>query len=356
MKNKIFKLSPIKKKINFILFLYFSIIKFNEQFNYIKKPKVSVFLPIYNKQLYLKRSIRSIQVQTLKNLEIVAVNDFSFDNSLKILKKLTKKDSRIKIINNDRNHGLLYSRAMGILNCTGEYVLNLDPDDMISNINNLRILYKKAKKKNTDLIIFKLKKIKMFNINISEFNKIIKDFKLNKKNSNTPVKNHYLITNKFIKREIILKVYKIFKNKIYKNKWNYHEDHIWSILINKYSKSRILLNEYIYLYLLNRESLMRNIGNILEFKNKIYRFEMLQKIFKNNFYIFNKLLVFINKNKIIIKKELETNIKLIYILVNFIIFYKNNKSHFLKNIINKISSNESINISKNSSKMTFIKL
>lgn len=274
-----FKYSLIKKKINFILFLYFYVIKMNKKIIYIKKPKVSIFLPIYNKQSYLKRSISSIQKQSLKKLEIIAVNDFSTDNSLKTLRKLAKKDNRIKIVNNDRNHGLLYSRAMGILNCTGEYVLNLDPDDMISNIHILEILYKKAKKVDTDLIIFKLKKIKMFKINISEFNKILKEFKLNKKNSNIPFKNQYLITNKFIKRKIILKAYNAFKNSIYWNKWNYHEDHIWSGLINKYSKSRLFLNEYCYFYLLNKESLMRNLGNILELKNKIYRFEMFRKIY-----------------------------------------------------------------------------
>ena len=77
--------------------------------------KVSVFLPIYNKCTYLQRSIRSIQNQSLENIEIVAVNDYSTDNTLISLKKMAKKDLRIKIVNNDRNHGLLYSRAMGIL-------------------------------------------------------------------------------------------------------------------------------------------------------------------------------------------------------------------------------------------------
>ena len=97
----------------------------------IQKPKVSVFLPIYNKELYLNRSINSIQNQNLKEIEIVAVNDGSTDYSLKILKQLSKNDKRMKIINNDRNHGLLYSRAMGIINSSGEYLMNLDPDDKL---------------------------------------------------------------------------------------------------------------------------------------------------------------------------------------------------------------------------------
>ena len=178
-KRKIFTKNLIEKNIYIVLFFSFSIIKFEKNLKSTLKPNVSVFLPIFNKQLYLTRSIGSIQKQSLKNLEIIAVNDCSIDDSLKILKKLAKKDNRIKIINNDRNHGLLYSRAMGILNSTGEYILNLDPDDIFSNIHNLEILYKMAKKNDTDLIIFQLKKIKIYRINISEYNKIIKDYKSN---------------------------------------------------------------------------------------------------------------------------------------------------------------------------------
>ena len=143
--------------INFIN--YYSLTKPKIRENHeIITPKVSVFLPIYNREKYLKRSINSIQKQTLKEIEIVAVNDCSTDNSLKILKQLAKNDSRIKIINNDRNHGLLYTRAMGIINCTGEYVLNLDPDDQFQGINNLEILYRVAKFKNADMVIYLLEK------------------------------------------------------------------------------------------------------------------------------------------------------------------------------------------------------
>lgn len=182
--NLILEYIFINKKIFIFLFLNL-IIKFKKNLLYLIKPKVSIFLPIYNKELYLERSITSIQKQSLKNLEIIAVNDYSTDHSLKILKRYTKMDNRIKIINNDRNHGLLYTRAMGILNCTGEYVLNLDPDDMLSNKFNLEILFKKAKKNKTDLIIFKLKKIKINKFNIFRYNIIIKEFNLN--NSITPM-------------------------------------------------------------------------------------------------------------------------------------------------------------------------
>ena len=90
----------------------------------------------------------------MKEIEIVAVNDCSTDHSLKNLKRLSKNDKRIKIINNDRNHGLLYSRAMGIINSSGEYLMNLDPDDSLEGKNNLAVLYHYLKKYNIDFLRF----------------------------------------------------------------------------------------------------------------------------------------------------------------------------------------------------------
>ena len=133
------------------------------------KPKISVFLPIYNKEIYLINCIESLQKQTLKNIEIVAVNDGSVDQSLKILKKLQKIDKRIKIVNNDRNHGLLYSRAMGILNSTGKYLMNLDPDDKLINNNDLQELYQTAELNNNDILIYLIKRIAVNSFDIEYF-------------------------------------------------------------------------------------------------------------------------------------------------------------------------------------------
>ena len=121
---------------------------------YIFSPKVSIFLPIYNKAKYLNRSISSIQMQTLKDIEIIPVNDCSEDNTLEILKKMAKNDSRIKIINNNKNRGLLYSRAMGIKNSNGKYLMNLDPDDKLEGPDNLEFLYNKVSQEKVDIISF----------------------------------------------------------------------------------------------------------------------------------------------------------------------------------------------------------
>ena len=91
--------------------------------------KISIYLPIYNKEIFLERSIRSLQKQTLKEIEIIGVNDYSTDKSYNILKNLSLSDKRIKIVNNTENKGLLYSRSMGVIKSKGEYIMDLDPDD-----------------------------------------------------------------------------------------------------------------------------------------------------------------------------------------------------------------------------------
>ena len=145
-----------KKYLLFLILIlfYFKIYKIinNKKFH----PKISIFLPIYNKVNFLERSIRSLQSQTLNDIEIIPVNDCSQDNSLEVLKEMAKYDSRIRIINNDKNRGLLYSRAMGILNSKGEYLMNLDPDDELVAPDNLEYLYEIIKKYNVDVISFGL--------------------------------------------------------------------------------------------------------------------------------------------------------------------------------------------------------
>ena len=65
----------------------------------------------------------------MTDIEIILVNDFSKDNSLKIIEEIKKEDPRIKIINNYKNMGILYSRCIAVLKAKGEYILNLYQDN-----------------------------------------------------------------------------------------------------------------------------------------------------------------------------------------------------------------------------------
>ena len=83
-------------------------------------PKVSVVVPAYNCQKYIKQAIRSIQNQIMLELDIIIVQDFSTDNTSKIIDQIGKDDKRIKIINNKKNMGLLYTRCIGTLLAKGK--------------------------------------------------------------------------------------------------------------------------------------------------------------------------------------------------------------------------------------------
>ena len=256
--NDLFDYQFFNIKCNIILIFLFFFLIINKiqncisSFNHInnKKPKISIFIPIYNKENFIGKCIQSLQNQTLKDIEIIAVNDGSNDSSLNILNDLAKKNHRIKIVNNDKNHGLLYSRAMGILNSSGEYLMNLDSDDEINDDECLEYLYNKNKYLKADIITFGLLNKKNNLIYKCNFtNQIFQqpqmfNYIFNKYTDNV---RDYLITNKLIKKDVFLKAYEFLKNSIYNWKWNYFEDDIWNILVHKYAKSELCLDRLVYI-------------------------------------------------------------------------------------------------------------
>ena len=116
--------------------------------------KVSVIIPVYNVENYLRECLDSIVNQSLSELEIICINDGSTDNSLNILHEYQKKDNRIRIINQE-NHGQGYARNVGLSQVVGDYVYFMDADDYLE-LTALEELYNLAENKSLDLIIFKL--------------------------------------------------------------------------------------------------------------------------------------------------------------------------------------------------------
>lgn len=118
---------------------------------------VSVVIPVYNVEKYLKECLDSVCNQTLANIEIICVNDGSTDGSLDILNDYAKKDDRIKIISQS-NRGLGASRNRGLKEASGKYVYFLDSDDYI-DLTCLEKLVSNAVSNDSDVVLFKFQNV-----------------------------------------------------------------------------------------------------------------------------------------------------------------------------------------------------
>lgn len=92
---------------------------------------VSVIIPAYNVENYVKQCLDSILNQTYSNLEIIVVDDFSRDNTVSVVRETIKNDNRVKLIELDKHVGVSEARNIGLDNITGEYLYFLDADDFI---------------------------------------------------------------------------------------------------------------------------------------------------------------------------------------------------------------------------------
>lgn len=132
--------------------------------------KLSIIVPVYNVEKYLPKCLESLIKQTLKDIEIICVNDGSMDNSLAILKEFASRDSRIRIIDN-QHQGVAKTRNTGIEQSTGEYIGFVDSDDYI-DIDFFEKLYNSATKSNSDIAIASILKHKnFFNIYNAKYTK-----------------------------------------------------------------------------------------------------------------------------------------------------------------------------------------
>lgn len=111
---------------------------------------VSIIIPVYNVEKYLEKCLDSALSQSLKDIEIVLVNDGSKDSSPQICEKYAARDTRIKLIHQE-NAGLSAARNTGLANSSGEYILFLDSDDYISP-DSCEKLYEAAKELDCDIV------------------------------------------------------------------------------------------------------------------------------------------------------------------------------------------------------------
>ena len=136
--------------------------------------KVSIVVPVYNTSKYLRKCLDSLVNQSLKDIEIIIINDCSADDSKDILKEYKQKYDNIILINNKVNKGIGYNRNIGISKASGKYIIFVDSDDYIE-YDYVEKLYNYANKNNLDIAVCDVKKVDDNGVFISYENDI-KDF------------------------------------------------------------------------------------------------------------------------------------------------------------------------------------
>ena len=219
--------------------------------------KVSVIVPVYNVEKYLRQCLDSLVNQTLTDIEIICINDGSTDGSLAILEDYASKDKRIRLISQE-NQGQGVARNKGIELSTGEYLGFVDPDDWIE-LNMYEEMYSKAKL--SDAMIVEA----MY----SEFFECSGKTKIRKSPVTLPENQVFTwkIHKDYLFKSSILAVW----NKIYKKTFvNQHkirfaeaklaEDHIFTLKSKVLAEKINFINKPYYNYRVRRDSAVNSIS------------------------------------------------------------------------------------------------
>ena len=286
----------------------------NTKYNLTSNPKITVIMPVYNigKQLY--NSIRSIQNQKMKDIEIILINDASTDDTLNIAEKLKEEDPRIKVINNEKNRRILYSKSIGALYANGKYILELDQDDMFISEKAFDIIYNEAEKNKVDILQFRDFELKQF-----KFDKNVRDkgFIIGQKTSietqpniknNMFKKYNFLLWGLLIKSDIYKKVVIQFWPNIINYKIIHFEDYSITFLIVVIAKRFEYLNNFYIAHLIHAQSASSDLNfkkelhtSILLFYNFMFEYDVKynvndKRIFLNSIYRNKALFSDLRKN------------------------------------------------------------
>ena len=126
-----------------------------KQFKKSDNPDISVIITVYNQANKFYSALRSVQNQSLKNIEIIIIDDCSLDNTTEIITQYMKEDERIIYLKHESNDGKIKSRSDGVRIAKGKYITIIDGDDSLSNKNILYNSYTIAKMANLDIVQFR---------------------------------------------------------------------------------------------------------------------------------------------------------------------------------------------------------
>jgi len=239
--------------------------------------KVSVIIPIYNVEPYLAECLDSVGNQTLKDIEILCIDDCSTDESLKILTSYAECDSRIRILKNDIRKGAGASRNLGIGNASGEYLLFLDSDDWI-DLNACKTLYDTARSNDLEITIMGV-------VRFREDGSAASPKKIPQKRINTIVTGRDLLkshdfdssnSDKFWKRDFFV------DNDLFNEEGVCYEDLVTTCKALLIAKKVLIMDKSLYYYRCRQDSISRTAVTEFHLKSREHVSDFLISFIEDN--------------------------------------------------------------------------
>lgn len=232
--------------------------------------KVSIIVPCYNVEEYIEKGLNSLVKQSLKEIEIILINDGSKDNTLNILKEYEKKDNRIIVIDK-KNEGVSKARNNGLDTAKGEYIAFMDSDDWLE-VDALKIMYEKAKEENYDIVACDTMAV------YPNKKQLIKSgIEDNQQNKKLMIDAYAVIWNKIYKKEIL-------KNITFNTNLTFCEDVLFLYQIYERVKKIASVNKPLYNYLQRKNSLTytydKKLYQLIESQEEIIKYYKKNNIFE----------------------------------------------------------------------------
>ena len=250
-------------------------------------PDISIIITIYNQAEFIHKALRSVQNQSLKNIEIIFIDDCSLDNSLEIIKEYQKEDERIILISHDTNEGEIKSRTDGIRKAKGKYITIIDGDDALTHKDILKNSLYIAQKANLDVVEFisriYFRKHKPKNYDYASLNvtHILYQPELKEKFFQKIDKNRYYLMNrviwaKLIKRKVFKQLLDYIGSEYVDDYINEAEDTLMAVGLFNFAKSYYVMKEVGYYYSSEGKKQAKIIENkVCKVNNKLKKWDFL---------------------------------------------------------------------------------